>query len=602
MIRLSKEVIDSFAGNVVSLRLDGVTDKDRVTWKAEGDCLRLTTFDKDEEPYFAGVLVTLLFAGRGRVTAEIDGRVFSCAVAVRAMRHTEPSGHLKYYIGDLHDHTSGDHNKKTFKLRGEKDFPKQYLQQVKEEGILDFTAISDHACLLNAREFFRGFDDDATTDPKDLIVFSGSEAEVTVRETDRYGISHKCSGEIVTLNTGAWANTYSWDDYFHRVEQHPFTFATFAHPQIIGYSTPGVWNFCLDQNNSPRFLRLFRLIETGDGSDRQSNLINEYMYSVALDNGFHVSPTCSSDSHGPHWGAYRFPGKTVIMAPEKSKEAFLDAIMHNRVYATSSGNVKLYYEVNGTPAPATLDDTADYHFSVSISYFENRITDQIEHCQVISDEGACLLDFDCTGKSDFSFDLHTDTAHYFYLRLFDHYGKKTWSCPVWTGRPLPVQQARLPLIAVPKEGFSAVDEVSGKDASVLLCDDPHQAFRSEKTTCAIVIDMHRTEEISALSHYPKILSQSEIIAEGWIAPHRIAFLPSRYRLSTSLDGTAFSVQKEGRFRVFGAEEFITFSPTRARFIKLEILSTVGKESRRQNPSFADALVDMAELTVWKKEE
>ncbi len=34
------------------------------------------------------------------------------------------------------------------------------------------------------------------------------------------------------------------------------------------------------------------------------------------------------------------PGKTVIMATEKSKEAFLDALMNNRFYATEARYVR----------------------------------------------------------------------------------------------------------------------------------------------------------------------------------------------------------------------------------------------------------------------
>ena len=86
-----------------------------------------------------------------------------------------------------------------------------------------------------------------------------------------------------------------------------------------------VWNFSLEKNNTPALRRMVKLVEVGNGGDRKSNLINEYVYSVALDNGFRVSTCCSSDSHGPVWGYGAFPGKTVLMAPEKSREAFLDA-------------------------------------------------------------------------------------------------------------------------------------------------------------------------------------------------------------------------------------------------------------------------------------
>ena len=78
------------------------------------------------------------------------------------------------------------------------------------------------------------------------------------------------------------------------VVSEPFVVCTLAHPQIVGFSVPCVWDFSLGKNNSETMKRAVKLIETGDGSNRQLNLINEFAYSVALDNGFKVSTTCST--------------------------------------------------------------------------------------------------------------------------------------------------------------------------------------------------------------------------------------------------------------------------------------------------------------------
>lgn len=598
--RLSKDKIDSYCGNVVPLRLLGGTPYscEEITWRAEGDAVRLHLFSEGEGAFTDGILVTLMEPGEAKIVCTFEGREYVCAVSVRERKRAESGRGLRYYVGDMHVHTSRDHNPVTFRARTEKDYPARCLEQVRDEGMLDFAVVSDHASVLDNREFFRGYADDEDTDPKDLIVFPGSEAEVTFIEEDRYGVRHKNAGEAVTLNTAAYPNTRDWEQYFKEIAQSPFTFATFAHPQVVGHSTPGIWNFQLDRNNTPRFRNLFRLVETGDGSERGSNLINEYIYSVALDNGFHVSPTCSSDSHGPAWGYYRFPGKTVVMAPEKTKEAIFDAILSNRVYASSTGNVKLYWEVNGCAAPATLPLAGKYRFHVEFDYFRKSKASEIWRLDVISDRGKCVYTALTDGRDTMDFELESDTAHYFYLRLADYMHKRTWSCPVWTGRE-PAAPDKTPLSPIAKEGITAVESESGRDAGVLFCDDPAAFFRASGTACTIVADLHRTETISAFSHYPRIITHAELRREGLISPIRIAALPSDFRLSTSEDGENYTLQYEGVFRVFGGEEFFRFPETRARYVKLEVLSGCGSDQRIVTHPLTPP-IEIAELTFWKK--
>ncbi len=596
--KLSKTKIESFCGDVVPLRLlGGAPGSPAVTWSADGGCVRVRSFADEPEPFTEGVLLTLMKPGSAAVTASCGGETYTCAVEVRERKAAASGPDLDYFIGDMHDHTSMNHKHREFCARTEKEYPIRYLEQVRDKDMLDFCVVSDHADTINPAEFFRCFADAEDIGPMRAVVFPGSESEVTVRETDRYGVEHKNSGEIVTLNAAAFSNAHSWEEFFTKMEEAPFGICTLAHPQIMGYSVPGIWNFCLDKNNSPRFRELVRLVELGDGSDRSANLLNEYVYSLALDNGFRISPTNSSDSHGPVWGACCFPGKTIIMAPERSREAFLDAYLHNRVYACQSGNVKLYYEVNGHPAPADLPEAEEYRFDVSLSYFQTNLLSHPVRCQVISDGGLVAAEADCTGLDRFSVTVRSADASYFYLRLIDYAGKKTWSCPVWTGRK-PAKVPAEPLVPLDKAGFTAFDETDGQDAGILLNDDPHAYWRSGGTTCSVHIDMHRIETVAALSHYPRILTQEDAEAVGLPQQFLTAELPHGYRIWSSLDGEHWTLCREGIFRVYGGEETVRFPETKARYIRLEITTTCGVASERGD--YRRAHVAMAELTLWKK--
>ena len=596
--KLSFDKIDSYAGDVLPLRLlvEDEFSKEDITWKTDDPCVQIKTYvGKYESSFTNGVLLTLLYPGKANVTATCDGVEYTCPVTIHECETHSSEEEFNYYIGDFHDHTCNIHNRKDFSARGPEIYPCEYIKKMKSSGLMDFGVVSDHAGCLNPREYFRGFSDAYDAGQDELIVFPGAEAEVASHEEDRFGVFHKNAGEIVTVNAQTCASVHSWKEFFDAYETSPYAISCLAHPQIIGHSCKGVWNFRLTTHPSPRFRQMVRLVEIGDGTDRQANLLNEFMYSVALDAGFKVCPTCSSDAHGPVWGFERFPGKTIIMAKEKTKEAFYDAILSNRLYASSTGNVKIRYTVNGKTAPATLPYAHSYDIHVDIGYLRDEPDTVIKHCQVISNGGMAVAEIHGDDLRSLDFHVESDKACYFYLRLWDDEGRKTWSCPVWTHRQ-PVYCHNDDLLPMEKDGFTAVELQAGKDAGKLLNNDVFDYWQAENTTATILLDMQEEKTVSALGVYHRILSQKEIKAEGLIPPDKNCEFPAQYVLSASVDNENFKVVSQGRFRVFSAEEMLRINPTTARYLKLESLTTVGKDCQR--PNFADAKIVIGELTPF----
>lgn len=594
-VRLSCEKIDSFCGNVLAIKL--LSDKDisnsQIRWYSEGDAVSIRTFESEKEfPFSDGALITLLCPGSDAVCAEIDGETLRCPVSIRPMKRAVPGEPLNYYIGDFHDHTSEEHDHDRFAAR-ETGFPIDCINQIRNENKLDFHVLSDHAVTTNPRYFFRGFTDEQAAQPMELIVFPGTESEVTAIEHDRYGMPHKNSGEIVTVNAAAFSWAHSWEEFYSAMEGSPFAVCALAHPQVVGWSVPGIWNFSLHKNNTPQLKRMVKMVEMGNGSDRESNLINEYTYSYALDNGFRVSTTCSSDSHGPLWGYDVFPGKTVIMAPEKSKEAFLDAMQHNRIYACDSGNLKVSYTVNGVPAPADLALADQYDFHLEIGCFHEDPSTLPVKCQVISDYGKTLLTLEGEPFTTLDFTVSSDSARYFYLRLVDGKGRRTWTPPVYTGRAYD-SSAKDDIEPIAKSGMTAKDELTGEDAAVLLSDDPRQLFTAPSGQASILIDMQQERKIAGVGHYPYIVTHQA--QKHLTVPQKISGFPSEYRISVSTDGETFTECACGVFRIFGGEEIIRFDERDARYVRIEILSTVGRTSDLS--AYKNASLSMAELTVY----
>ena len=609
--------LTSFVGDVrpLILREDGADLKNAdIKWSCDSDVVTVRGFSGGDGldrcyhyRFTDGVLVSFKKPGKANVTAEYDGKKYTCAIEVTYPK-TVPASRPDYYIGDLHDHVTGLHDFQKFCAAyddGTLTYPKELVDYVKTKGHVDFCAISDHSDIIHDRMFFDGFTAFDDAQPMDGIIFPGTESEISKIETDRYGTVHKNSGEMVMMFADSYVGGKEWSEYYAEFDNNDACVGVFAHPQVPSYG--GVWNFSFDKNRTPELISRMRLVEMGNGTDREANLVNEYVYSAALDNGFKVSVSCSSDSHGGRWGDH--PGKTVIMAHEKSREAFYNALRNNRVYATESASVKLWYTVNGKAAPCTLENTDKYAFRVEVGVLEKGDPEAMPVvCKVISDYGKCVKEVECQGLCAFEFEVESDTARYFYLRLSDKDGRRTWSCPVWTGREFDAPIKSLPgqyvvgkadsaLRPIDKAGFTAFDEVTGADLSAVVSDNISSSWTSTEKTASVVIDMQSERTVRGVGHYPEMIDKAVTKAAGINTADIFAGFASGCRISVSCDGENWTQCADGIVRIFGAEVIAAFEPVSARYVKYEVTSTVGRDSGM--PKYLDALLTLNELTVFE---
>lgn len=599
-MKLSHSKIESFCGDVLPLNI--IADRDlsaeNIKWYSDNENVKITGFSNEELlPFNDGVLITLMSVGSACVFAEIGDEKLCCEVSVRERRRFKIGDTLRFFVGDLHAHSSNNHDYKTFPYK-ENEFPLDCYKVVKEDGRLDFFAMSDHAALLAKKDFYRGFTDAEAVEPLDTIIFPGCESQCTPAEipTDRYGIQAKSGGEVVSINSPTYIDATDWKQFCDAFSDIPLPILSFAHPQIISWAKKGNGNFDFELINTPELKRLVKLIEMGNGGDRETNAINEYSYSVALDCGFKVSPCCTSDAHGPRWGYSALPGKTIILAPEKTKELLLDALNENRVYASESGQVKLFYTVNGFISGETVSDTDTYRFHVETDLFSEDEECRPVKLSVISDGGKTIKYIE-GNMSSLDFEIKSDSAAYFYLRFTDIKGRRTWSAPIWTGRPCRYKETPV-LSPIDKSEFKALDLSTGKDAGKLVNDNPEDFWISDTPTPTILIDMGEEYEIEALGHYPLRPIMGEIINSGKYPNDIVTQYVNSYRVLTSTDGVEFDTVAEGILRVFGKEEFITFKPTKARFVKFEVVSSTGRALGL--PKYENATVRIGELTVFRR--
>ena len=118
--------------------------------------------------------------------------------------------------------------------------------------------------------------------------------------------------------------------------------------------------------------------------------------------------------------------------------------------------------------------------------------------------------------------------------------------------------------------------------------------------------------MAALGCYPMILDRKilkerlEIQVHGKLLgdnieelEQRVNQFPVAYEVETGLTVEDMSLQAKGLFRVFGAEEYVALPKHKARFVRLRILSTVGKESGR--PEYRECRPVLSEITLFSQQ-
>ena len=588
---LSKNEINSFAGDIRTLSIGGSADIPSVIWTtSDPEIAKIREFDD----YKKGVLVVLLKEGRAVISAALGSETAQCTVTVRPSQKADPDGEFNYFLGDFHAHTSSIHKKEPFKKRvGES--ADDMVSKVREEGKFDFFTISDHECLLDDEEVFSVYEAAEKNQREDFVAFPGIEEQIDIDSTDSYGLPRRDSGEVVTVNPLGAGGVNSWEEFVERIQPSPYTIASLAHPQVLGYSRYGIWNFKLAEQTKPFMRDIVHMVEMGQGNYadgkllREWNLVGERIYSIALDCGYKVGPNCSSDSHGPVWGAESYPGRTIILAPRKSKELFLDALKNARVYASENGNTKVFYTVNGRQAANTLEAATDYEFYIHVEPF-NMPCEKISHIDIVSDYGLTVWSgaFD-SETVDIRVKLHSETARYFFLRIFSENGMRTWSAPVWTGRafdqcPLPAFEGK----AIDKKDWS-IQSDSGTDPEKVINGDPKTPWIADGTSATLTIDMKIAQTVCGFGYYPQIPERGE---SGGYA-HYI----SDYEYSVSVDNVRYEKVASGMYREFGGEQIVRITPVEARWVRLKVLSTTGSASRK--PGYTDKEVRIGELDIYR---
>jgi len=153
----------------------------------------------------------------------------------------------------------------------------------------------------------------------------------------------------------------------------------------------------------------------------------EQAYIRALNNGWHLAPDGSDDTHSPNWGKnWRWTG---ILAPGLSKRCIWDALKRRHVYSTRDRNCRLSFRVNGAEMGDIVEEPVET-VEVEVVVEDGDAEDTIDKIELFED-GAVV-----ETKERWASECKWQTTrspepgqHYYFVKVEQNDGNMLWSAP-----------------------------------------------------------------------------------------------------------------------------------------------------------------------------
>lgn len=333
------------------------------------------------------------------------------------------------YFGQLHSHTNLSDG------QGTVDDAYSYAR---DNANLDFFAVTDHS---------NWFDNDIKANIADgsqsVAWNKGQDAANKYNEDGEfaalYGYEMTWSGStggyghMNTFNTPGFETRTNKNmdlkTYYSKLKTQSQSISQFNHPgKTFGdFSDFGLYDTEIDKRIS--------LVEVGNGEGpvNGSGYFRSYeYYTRALDKGWHVAPTNNQDNHKGKWGNAN-SARTVIEAPNLSRESVYDALTDMRVYSTEDENLRISYEVNGSTMGSKLEETDELNFNINIEDID--LGDNIKKISIIGDGGKVINYIDNVNNTSKTWDFTLDSSNssYYYVKVEQADKEVAVTAPVWVG-------------------------------------------------------------------------------------------------------------------------------------------------------------------------
>src|SRR5450830_1149097 len=335
-------------------------------------------------------------------------------------------GNYNIYFGGMHSHTN---------LSDGTGTPQQAYDSAKAAGA-DFMAITDHS---------NWFDGDSATVAANLAGGPSTEWATLKAAADANNVPGTFVGiagyEMTWSGGPGHINTFNTVGYDTRTHKDMTLTAYYAqlalYPQSISQlNHPGTTFGTFDDfaHWTAEADAVVNLVEVGNGEGvvHQAGYFPSYQYyQMALDKGWHVAPSNNQDNHKGNW-MFANDARTVVLAPELTRDAIFEAIRQKRVYATEDKDLRVTYYLNGAVMGSSLDNPSTLDFSITFGDAET--TDIITKVSVIANGGVVVASTNPnTNQGTWNFTMPTDPYSFYYVRIDQADTDVAVTAPVWTG-------------------------------------------------------------------------------------------------------------------------------------------------------------------------
>lgn len=324
-------------------------------------------------------------------------------------------GEIRPYFGLLHAHSTISDGTASVK---------DMFEAASQVEGLDFYAVTDHSNSLDQAS--SGAIDvngsEISTEWK-----SGKDAAAAVSNDTFLGLygyeiswgNDRLLGHISTLGTSGWTTreqAVALEDYFSILSSVPEAISQFNHP---GTSFGNFQNF---SNYQTQYDTVMHLIEVGD----QGNFDGYEYYIKALDNGWHLAPSCNQNNHDASIDIQN--ARTAVLCDQLTEGSLFQAIRNHHVYATQDPDLSITYKLNGSLMGSTIHDSGTLQAEIIVSDPTDASIGLIE---VIADGGTVIASQTVnTAKERITLQVPSG-YHYYFLKISQPDQQLAVTAPVW---------------------------------------------------------------------------------------------------------------------------------------------------------------------------
>ena len=305
------------------------------------------------------------------------------------------------YYGNLHSHTD---------YSGGVGVPIQAFNYAQNTAHIDVLAVTDHLESI----YYSSFEWDSLKISANLATTNGVFVGMPGFEWTSPTINH-----VNVFNTTGMTsplNVNNWDAFLLDLLSQPNAIAQFNHPGLIGSNN---WNSFTYKNAETD--SVFRLIEVKKLSD-------DPYYQMALNNGWHVSPTNNQDNHDWDWGTLD-DKRTGIYAGSLTYSDIIESLLARRTFSTEDKNASVWMEFNGHAMGRFAETDASSAIRIKLNDTDAETWNKVD---VVGSNSTLVYTHSfSTSLVDTTIYLNTAGLNWVFIRAKQTDGDYLWSAPVF---------------------------------------------------------------------------------------------------------------------------------------------------------------------------